>query len=84
VPVSKNLTSDVETGLGDWSTEDIVEVIKEGTDKHGDGICPPMPVGPIGAFGGMTDADALDVAHYIKSLPPVVHAIEDVCTFPPQ
>ena len=83
VPISKNLTSDAETGLGDWSTDDIVKVIQKGTDKHGDGICPPMPVGPLGAFGGMTDADVLDVAHYIKSLPPVVHAIEDVCKFPP-
>jgi hypothetical protein len=42
-----------------------------------------MPVGPMGAFGGLTDADALDIAHYVKSLPAKVNMIEDVCTFPP-
>ena len=37
--------------------------------KDGTGICPPMPVGPKGAFGGLTDADVTDIANYIKSLP---------------
>ena len=82
-PVSKNLTSDAETGLGEWTVDDIVKVIKQGIDKHGDGICPPMPVGPRGAFGDMTAEDALDVAHYIKSLPPLVNKIEDLCALPP-
>lgn len=82
-PVSKNLTSDPETGLGKWTVEDIVKVLKQGIDKHGDGVCPPMPVGPRGAFGAMTDEDALDVAHYIKSLPPIVNTIEDKCILPP-
>jgi len=27
-----------------------------------------MPVGPSGAYGGITDQDALDIANYIKSL----------------
>ena len=46
-------------------------------------ICPPMPVGPQGAYGGLTDGDALDIANYIKSLPPAVNFIADMCTFPP-
>ncbi len=83
VPVSKNLTSDPETGLGDWSVEDIAKVISEGTDKDGDGVCPPMPVGPMGAFGGLKSNDVLDIAHYIKSLPAQVNAVDDVCTWPP-
>jgi hypothetical protein len=83
VPVSSNLTSDAETGLGTWTVEDIVRVIKEGADKDSEGICPPMPVGPMGPFVGLTDEDARDIAHYVKSLPPVVNAIDDVCTFPP-
>lgn len=82
-PISKNLTSDVETGLGDWSVDEIVTAILEGTDKDGDGVCPPMPVGPMGAFGGLEPADARDIAHYIKSLPPTVNAIDDMCTWPP-
>jgi hypothetical protein len=83
VPVSKNLTSDPGTGLGDWSVDEVVSAIRLGTDREGAGICPPMPVGPMGAFGGLTEADTQDIAHYLKSLPPVVNAIDDVCTFPP-
>ena len=82
-PISSNLTSDAQTGLGDWSVEAIVQVLLEGTDDEGHGICPPMPVGPMGAFGGLTQADAQDIAHYMKSLPPIVNAIDDVCTFSP-
>lgn len=82
VPISKNLTSDPETGLGDWTVEDIVKAVKEGTDQDGDGICPPMPAGPMLPFEGITDEDALDIAHYIKSLPPVVNEVEDMCTWP--
>jgi len=82
-PVSKNLTSDNATGLGTWTVEDIVKVLKMGKAKDGSGICPPMPVGPMGAYGGLTDADALDIANYIKSLPPATNAIVDMCVFPP-
>jgi mono/diheme cytochrome c family protein len=82
-PVSKNLTSDNTTGLGTWMAADIVKVLKMGKAKDGSGICPPMPVGPMGAFGGLTDGDALDIANYIKSLPPIVHNVPDMCVFPP-
>lgn len=82
VPVSKNLTSDEATGLGKWKAADIVKVLKEGTAKDGTGICPPMPVGPMGAFGGLTDEDALDIANYIKSLPAIENKIDDMCQFP--
>lgn len=80
---ASNITSDPATGIGDWSVDDIVTVIREGSDPDGDGICPPMPAGPMGAFAGLTDADALDIAHYIKSLPPIVDATEHRCQFPP-
>jgi mono/diheme cytochrome c family protein len=82
-PVSKNLTSDTTTGLGTWTTADIVKVLKQGKDKDGKGICPPMPVGPNGGYGLLTDGDALDIANYIKSLPPAVNMVPDMCSFPP-
>lgn len=83
VPVSSNLTSDATTGLGDWTLDAIVQALAQGVDEEGAGICPPMPAGPMGAFAGLDPADASDIAHYIKSLPPVVNAIDDMCTFPP-
>ena len=75
-----NITSDIETGIGDWSVQDIFRAIQQGTDRHGDGICPPMG----GAPSGLTDLDALDIAHYIKSLPPVAGEKAELCPFPPQ
>ena len=82
-PVSKNLTSDVTTGLGNWTVADIVKALKMGVAKDGTGICPPMPAGPMGAFGHLTDEDATDIAHYIKSLPAIPNMIVDMCQFPP-
>lgn len=81
--VSKNITSDAETGLGQWSVDDIVNAVLQGKDKDGAGLCPPMPAGPMGAFGGLKPEDVRDIAHYLKSLPPVSNAIDDMCTFPP-
>ena len=82
-PVSKNLTSDMTTGLGKWTVADIVKALKMGVAKDGSGICPPMPVGPMGAFGHLTDEDATAIAHYIKSLPTIPNMIVDMCQFPP-
>lgn len=81
--MSLNITSDPTTGIGDWTAQDIVTELKTGKDKEGNGICPPMPVGPLGAYGGLTDGDALDIANYIKSLPPAVNFVADMCSFPP-
>jgi mono/diheme cytochrome c family protein len=74
-----NITSDSETGIGDWALEDIVSVLKQGKDKAGKGICPPM----LGLFAGMTDQDAHDVAAYIQSLAPLPGLEEDQCVLPP-
>jgi len=77
--VARNITSDTLTGIGDFSADDIVNVLKRGTDPNGVGICPPM----LGLFAGLTDGDALDIAHYIKSLAPLPGLAEDSCVFPP-
>ena len=82
-PVSANLTSDPTTGLGNWTASQIITVLKQGKDDQGTGICPPMPVGPDGAYGGLTDQDATDIANYIKSLPPAVNDVPDMCSWPP-
>jgi hypothetical protein len=79
-PVSKNLTSDATTGLGTWALSDVLAAIKTGKAKDGSGICPPMPTAD---YANITTADATDIANYIKSLPPIVHAIADMCVFPP-
>lgn len=82
-PVSKNITSDMTTGLGTWTAEDIVTALTMGKSKDGTGICPPMPSGPMGAFGKLDPQDAMDIANYIKSLPAISNMIVDMCVFPP-
>ncbi|HEX7476574.1 MAG TPA: c-type cytochrome [Polyangiales bacterium] len=71
---SANLTSDT-TGLKTWTVAQIVRALKKGIDDQSKPLCPPMPAGPMGAFGGMLATDALDVAYYLKSLPPVVNSV---------
>ena len=77
---SANITPD-ETGIEDWSIKDIVNAIKKGQDADQDGapLCPPMPAGPMGAFGGMTTQDATDIAHYLKSIPGGHNVVPNDC-----
>jgi mono/diheme cytochrome c family protein len=81
---TSNLTPHA-TGIEGWSVEDLVKVLKKGEDKDqmGTPICPPMPSGPMGAFAGLTDADAQDMAHYLLSIPPREHLIPMDCVAQP-
>jgi hypothetical protein len=78
---TSNLTPDV-TGILEYSVADIVRAVKHGEDKTqgGERLCPPMPAGPIGTFGGLTDADVSDIGHYLLSLPPAHHELPDCST----
>lgn len=63
-----NITPDAETGIGGWSDEEIVRAIREGVRPDGSVIGPPMPVG---LYRGMSDADAMALVAYIRSVPAV-------------
>jgi mono/diheme cytochrome c family protein len=73
---SRNLTPHA-TGIAEWSVADVVRAVKHGQDRQGKAMCPPMPAGPREAFGGLSDSDVNDIAHYLLSLPPGEHALED-------
>jgi len=77
-----NLTPHATTGLTGYDAAKIVRVLKQGRDKDNAGVCPPMPTGPMGAFGGLTDQDAMDIANYILSLPGVDNMIPNGCMTP--
>jgi mono/diheme cytochrome c family protein len=79
---SANITPHDPTGIGSWSVEDIVHALKNGESKDGSGLCPPMPAGPMGAFGGLTDDDAEDIAHYLLSIPGVESEQAEQCMLP--
>jgi mono/diheme cytochrome c family protein len=70
--VGPNLTPDKETGLGGWSTEQIVAAIGTGKTPEGRILSPNMPWRD---FGKMTQRDLVAIAEYLKSLPPVSHKV---------
>lgn len=57
-------------GLAGWTVADVVRALREGKDKNGAGICPPMPSAVMGPLQGITEADATDIANYLLNLPP--------------
>jgi mono/diheme cytochrome c family protein len=69
-----NLTPDPATGLGEWTEAEIVRAIRTGEDREGRVLAPVMP---YEWFHGMSDRDALAVARYLKSLPPVHHEVRN-------
>jgi len=71
---ARNLTPDMETGLGKWSEDDIVKAIRTGQRADGTELLPPMP---WQMFSNLTDEDAYAIAAYLKSLPPVSHKVPD-------
>lgn len=66
---SQNITPHEQFGIGAWSVEDVVTALKQGHRPDDSPLCPPMPSGPQGAFGNLTDEDATDIAHYLLSIP---------------
>ncbi|RMH42683.1 MAG: hypothetical protein D6689_07385 [Deltaproteobacteria bacterium] len=76
---SANLTQHA-TGLAGWTADDVVKALKMGVDDDGDVICPPMPVGPMGAYAGLTDQDAADIAAYILTLPGIDNTVAGTCS----
>jgi mono/diheme cytochrome c family protein len=70
--VGRNLTPDPETGLGKWTTQQIVAAFTTGVRPDGRILAPIMP---YEALGHLTKSDALAIAAYLKSLKPVKHAV---------
>jgi mono/diheme cytochrome c family protein len=70
--VGPNLTPDKETGLGNWSAQQIVNAITTGQRPDGRILAPVMP---WRGFAVLTKPDALAIAAYLKSLPPVSNKV---------
>ena len=73
---SANITPHA-TGLRDWSAEDVRKALQEGVDDEGRMLCPPMPAGPQGPFGGLTDEDALDIGTYLTTIEPIENDVPE-------
>jgi mono/diheme cytochrome c family protein len=67
-----NITPDKETGIGSWTKEQIATAITNGTRPDGRILAPPMPVA---SFKSLTHTDALAIAAYLMSLPPIKNKV---------
>jgi mono/diheme cytochrome c family protein len=67
-----NLTPDKETGLGNWTAEEIVAAITKGERPDGRELAPIMP---WKSFAVLTKDDALAIVAYLRSLPPVKNKV---------
>jgi mono/diheme cytochrome c family protein len=72
---SRNLTPDVETGIGSWNEAMFIKTLRTG--KHmgeGRNLLPPMPWQGIGQ---LNDKDLKDIFAYLSSLKPIENAVPD-------
>ena len=67
-----NLTPDNETGLGKWTTDEIVAAFQTGKRPDGRELAPIMPWRNFASF---TPEDAQAIAAYLKSLPPIANKV---------
>ena len=67
-----DLTPDAETGLGKWSTDQIVAAFTTGHMPDGRQLSPIMPWPALSQLKG---EDARAIAAYLQSLPPVKNAV---------
>jgi mono/diheme cytochrome c family protein len=70
--VPRNLTPDMETGLGGWTTDQIVTAVTTGVRPDGRVLALWMPWKTLSQ---LTRADATAIAAYLKSIPAVKHPI---------
>ena len=72
---SRNLTSDKETGLGNWTDQEIKRAFTQGITRDGRKFLPfPMP---WTAFGSMKEEDKDAIVAYLRTIPAISHKIPD-------
>lgn len=69
-----NITPDLNSGIGNWSQEEIIEVLKLGILPDGDFVGGTMAE-VSNNMTNMTEADLLAVAKYVSSLPKIKNKV---------
>jgi mono/diheme cytochrome c family protein len=67
-----NLTPDKETGLGNWTDDQIISAVTAGVTPDGRRLAPIMP---YAALSHLSSDDAHAIVAYLRSLPPVKNAV---------
>jgi hypothetical protein len=70
-----NLTPDPDTGLGNWSDDDIARAIRDGFSPGLEPLCIQMS-----RFDRMSDPEVLAIIAYLRRLPAVKHDVpKSIC-----
>lgn len=77
-----NITSDRETGIGDWDEDDVVELLRLGMKPDFDNVQGSMAEvidGIAGApgLGKAPESDLKAMAVYLRTVPPIHHLVEE-------
>jgi len=70
----RNITPDKETGIGNWTAEQIATALTTGKRPDGRVLAPIMP---YHAFSYLTKEDVMAIVAFLQSVPPVKHAVGD-------
>jgi mono/diheme cytochrome c family protein len=71
--VTPNITPDTETGIGNWTDDQIVNAIRNGKRPDGTTIGPPMP---IAYYRNMSDSDVRAIVAYLRTVKPIKNKTE--------
>lgn len=67
-----NITPDKETGIGNWTDQQLIDAIRHGVRPDGSRIGPPMP---IALYRNMSDDDVKALVAYLRTVKPVNNKI---------
>jgi mono/diheme cytochrome c family protein len=70
--VAPNITPDKDTGIGNWTDQQIIDAIRNGKRPDGTIIGPPMP---IAFYRGMSDTDVNAIVAYLRQVKPVQNPV---------
>jgi hypothetical protein len=74
---ARNLTPDSATGIGAWSSETFIKIIRSGKHMGAEAGRPIMPPMPWYAIAKLTDDDLKAVHSYLMSLKPVSNNVPE-------
>ena len=77
---STNITQDKETGLGNWTDQQIHDAMVKGIRRDGSRI---LPVMPYEKYSGMAQEDLQALIAYLRTLKPVKKATPELKTWAP-
>ncbi|PYN88676.1 MAG: hypothetical protein DMD87_08525 [Candidatus Rokuibacteriota bacterium] len=76
--LAANITPHVETGIGRWSEAQIARFLRTGVKPSGQeahSLMRTVIVGTSAGFKDLTPADALAIARYLKTVPPIENRV---------